>query len=66
MYALSPNEFMDLLLKNGIRIDKIIGKGITMPLVIPTKRYWTKKYSEKFLEKVLKIELDLCMHACLG
>ena len=60
VYALSPNEFMDLLLKNGIKTDKIIGKGITMPLVIPTKKYWTKKYSEKFLEKVLKIELDLC------
>ena len=60
VYALSPDEFINLLTENGIRINRIIGKGITMPLAITAKKYWTKKYDQKFLEKVLEIEMNLC------
>lgn len=60
VYALSPDEFRLLLENNGVRIEKIIGKVITMPLAIPVEKTYTKDYTQEFLEKVLKIELALC------
>lgn len=60
VYPLSPVKFRRLLEENGIKIEKIIGKGVTMPLAIPYQKYYTKDYTPEFLEKVLKIELALC------
>jgi len=60
VYSLSPDGFRHLLEENGIEIEKIIGKGVTMPLIIPTRKYYTKDYTPEFLEKVLKIEFALC------
>lgn len=60
VYPLAPDEFRRLLEENGVKIEKIIGKGVTMPLVIPTQRFYTKDYTPEFLEKVLKIEFTLC------
>lgn len=60
VYTLSPDEFRRLLKQSGVRIEKIIGKGITMPLGITPEKFWTKHYKSELLEKVLTIELNLC------
>jgi ubiquinone/menaquinone biosynthesis C-methylase UbiE len=60
VYPLSPEEFRLLLEKSGVRVDKIIGKGVTMPMALPQERFWTKDYSKDFFDRVLKIELNLC------
>jgi len=59
-YPVSPDEFRHLLERNGVKTEKIIGKGMTMPLALPREKYWTKDYTQEFLEKVLKIEFGLC------
>lgn len=60
VYALSPDEFRLLLERNGLRIEKIIGKVVTMPLTIPAQKFYSKDYTSEFLEKILKIEFALC------
>jgi len=60
VYALSPDEFRLLLEENGVKIEKTIGKGVTMPLTMPAEEFYTKDYKPEFLEKVLKIEFALC------
>jgi len=57
---ITPNEFRELLKRNVLKIEKIIGKGITMPLRIPSKTYSKKKYSQEQLDKILQIEFALC------
>jgi len=60
VYTLSPDEFRFLLEDSGVRIEKIIGKVVTMPLTIPVQQIYTKDYKSEFLEKILKIEFALC------
>lgn len=60
VYPLSPDQFRLLLEKNGVKVDKIIGKGVTMPMALPQERFWTKDYSKDFFDRVLKIELNFC------
>lgn len=60
VYPLSPEEFGLLLQKNGVGVEKIIGKGVTMPMALPQEKFWTKNYSKDFFDKVLRIELNLC------
>jgi len=60
VYALSPDEFKHLLKENRVEIEKIIGKGVTMPLIFPLQKPYPKDDAPEFLEKVLRIELALC------
>jgi len=59
VYTLSPDEFKQMLEKNGIRIEKIVGKIYTMPLALPIKKWSSERYSEKLVEKILNIEFNL-------
>jgi ubiquinone/menaquinone biosynthesis C-methylase UbiE len=59
VYALSPEEFRQLLEKAGVRVEKLVGKLFTMPLAISRKQMSSKKYSEEFYEQLLNIELEL-------
>jgi ubiquinone/menaquinone biosynthesis C-methylase UbiE len=58
--ALTPKEFRDLLEINGLRVEKIIGKGVTMPLRISPDVYFKKEYATEFFKTILQIELSLC------
>lgn len=61
VHTLFPEEFRDLLERSGIRISKLIGKGITLtPLVLPMEKFYTDSYDQEFSEKIMKVELDLC------
>lgn len=59
IYTLSPDEFRQMLDKNGIRIEKIVGKVYTMPLALSIKKWSSERYSEELVKKMLKIESDL-------
>jgi len=58
VYSLSPDEFRQLLEKNGLRVEKLVGKLFTMPLAISSKKMWSKQYSDEFYQQLLNIELE--------
>ena len=60
VYTWTPNEFRTMLERNGLQVEKIIGKGITMPLRIRKETYTRKDYPEDFFKKILELELALC------
>lgn len=60
IYTWTPDEFRILLERNGLNVQKIIGKGITMPLRITKELYMKKKYSKDLFNKILQLELTLC------
>jgi len=60
VYSWAPDEFRAMLERNGLRVEKIVGKGITMPLRISVKHYMRKKYPEELFNKILELELALC------
>jgi ubiquinone/menaquinone biosynthesis C-methylase UbiE len=59
VYALSPDEFRQLLERNEIRVEKLVGKLFTMPLAISSKKMSSRKYSDEFYKQLLNIELEL-------
>lgn len=60
IFTWTPNEFRTMLERHGFQIEKIIGKGITMPLRISNKLFTKKKYSETLFNKILQLEFALC------
>ena len=60
IYTWTPNEFRTLLEKNGFQVEKIVGKGVTMPLRISKELFVKKEYSEDLFNKILQFELALC------
>jgi ubiquinone/menaquinone biosynthesis C-methylase UbiE len=60
IYTWTPDEFRTLLERNGFHIEKIIGKGTTMPLRISKEAFMKKDYAENLFRKILKFELSIC------
>jgi ubiquinone/menaquinone biosynthesis C-methylase UbiE len=60
IYTWAPSEFIDMLERNGFHVEKIVGKGYTMPLRISKDAYMKKDYSKDLFEKILQFELALC------
>jgi len=60
IFTYSPNEFSAMLERHGFVIEKIVGKGITMPLRISNRFFSRKKYSETVFNDILQFELALC------
>jgi len=60
IYTWTPNEFRTMLERNGFHVEKIVGKGTTMPLRISEKLYMKKEHPEDLLNKILQFELALC------
>ena len=59
VYTLSPEEFRQMLEKNGVRIEKIVGKLFTMPLGLSGQKMNAENYSKEFLDRIVQIELEL-------
>jgi ubiquinone/menaquinone biosynthesis C-methylase UbiE len=59
VYALSPDEFRQLLEDNGVRVERMFGKVFTMPLGLSYDTQRTENFSQDLLDKLLKIEYDL-------
>jgi ubiquinone/menaquinone biosynthesis C-methylase UbiE len=59
VYTLSPEEFRLMLESKGVRIEKIVGKLFTMPLGLSGQRMIAEDFTQEFLERMTKIELEL-------
>jgi ubiquinone/menaquinone biosynthesis C-methylase UbiE len=69
VFTLSPEELKQMLEKNGVKIEKIIGKLFTMPLGLSEQKMISEDYTKEFLEKIIRMELELSEKpdsACLG
>jgi len=60
IYSWTPNEFHILLERSGFHVEKIIGKGITMPLRLANEVITARDCSEEFFSKLVQLELYMC------
>jgi len=60
IYTWTPGEFRILLEENGFRVDRIVGKGATMPLRLANEVTMARDYSEELFTKLLQLEIQLC------
>lgn len=60
IYAWTLEEFRTMLERNGLHVEKIVGKVVTMPLRIKEETYLKKKYPEDLFNEILQFELALC------
>lgn len=60
IYTWTPEEFRTMLECNGLHVEKIVGKVVTMPLRIKEETYFKKKYPEDLFNEILQFELALC------
>lgn len=56
VYALSPNEFKQLLEDNGVRLERMFGKVFTMPLGLSYRTLRKESFSQDVVDRLLKIE----------
>jgi ubiquinone/menaquinone biosynthesis C-methylase UbiE len=60
IYTWTPGEFREMLERNGFHVEKIMGKGMTMPLRISKDMFMKKEYSGDLFNRILQLELPLC------
>lgn len=56
----TPEEFRNMLRRSGFTVEKIVGKGFSMPLRISKKQFMAKDFQKDLLNELLKFELVLC------
>jgi len=60
IYTWTPEEFRGMLERNGFFIEKMVGKGHSMPLRISKELFMEKDYSDELFNKILEYELTFC------
>jgi ubiquinone/menaquinone biosynthesis C-methylase UbiE len=60
VYTWTPGEFRALLEENGFQLERMIGKGVTMPLRIANEVTMARDYDEGIFSRLLKLELEIC------
>ena len=60
IYTWTPDEFRTMLERNGLHVENIVGKGVTMPLRISKELFMKKDYPDDLFNKLLQFELTLC------
>ena len=60
IYTWTPDEFRTMLEKNGLHVEKIVGKGVTMPLRISKDLFMKKDYPDDLFNNLLQFELTVC------
>ena len=60
IYTWTPQEFRDMLERNGLQVEKIIGKVVTMPLRVRQEFFMEKRHSAELFKEILQFELALC------
>ncbi len=60
IYTWTPQEFRDMLERNGLQVGKIIAKVVTMPLRIRQEFFMEKRHSAELFNEILQFELTLC------
>jgi len=59
IHTYTPDEFRTLLERNGFLVEKMVGKGMSMPIRI-SKDLFTKDCSEELFGRILEFEFALC------
>ena len=59
-YSWTPDEFSEMLERNGFVVEKIVGKSMIMPLRISKELFMKKRYSKDLYNRILQFELALC------
>lgn len=60
VHTLFPDDFLSLIESTGVRIAKVVGKGIAItPLVLPMESIWTSNFDQDILDGLMKVELLL-------
>lgn len=60
IYTWAPQEFRTMLERNGFHVEKMVGKGVTMPLRIRQEFFLERRHPEDLFNKILQLELALC------
>jgi len=60
IHTWTPDEFRSMLERNGFKVQKIIGKGVTIPLRMTEELYLKKDCPENLLSRILQLEFALC------
>jgi hypothetical protein len=60
IHTYTPDEFRTLLERNGFLVEKMVGKGMSMPIHISKDLFTKKDYSEELFGKILEFEFALC------
>jgi len=60
IYTWTPQEFREMLERNGLHVEKMVGKVVTMPLRVRQEFFMEKKHPEDLVNKILQFELALC------
>ena len=60
IHTWTPDEFRNMLERNGFKVERIIGKGVTIPLRMGEELCSKKDCPENLLNKILELELALC------
>jgi ubiquinone/menaquinone biosynthesis C-methylase UbiE len=60
IYTWTPQEFREMLERNGLQVEKIIGKVVTMPLRVRQEFFMEKGHSTELFNEILQFELALC------
>ena len=60
IYTWTPQEFQEILERNGLHVEKMVSKVVTMPLRIRQEFFMEKTHSEDLVNKILQFELALC------
>jgi hypothetical protein len=60
VYTWTPDEFWSMLERNRLRVNRIIGKVVTIPLRIKEETYCREVWSKGLYDNILGIELALC------
>lgn len=59
IYRITPNELVELCTRTGFKMEKIIGKLFTMPLILDNETSRSKSYPKEHLEEIIKIEIEM-------
>lgn len=60
IYTWTPQEFREMLERNGLRVEKMVGKVATMPLRVRQEFFMEKKHPKELFNELMRFELALC------
>ena len=60
IYTWTPQEFREMLERNELRVEKMVGKVATMPLRVRQEFFMEKNHPKELYNQLLQFELALC------
>lgn len=60
IHTWTPDEFRSMLEINGFKVEKMVGKGVTIPLRMTEEFYMKKECPEDIINRILRLEFALC------